>query len=73
MKTKHLFTFSVLLALTSSGVLLTEVSSTAEEPLKGQKSSSSSEKDAGKETIETKTEKKSAPAPVSPSSNTPIN
>jgi hypothetical protein len=43
MKTKHLFTFSVLLALTGSGLLLTEVSSIAQVTQTGQKPPSPSE------------------------------
>ena len=44
MKTKHLFTFCVLLALTSFGVLLTEVSSAIGDPKKGSWSTSSTGK-----------------------------
>jgi hypothetical protein len=65
MKTKHLFTFSVLLALTGSGLLLTEVSSIAQGAPNGVKT-------LDKKTTEPKADEKNTQSPEIPStSNTP--
>jgi hypothetical protein len=67
MKTKHLFTFFVLLSLTSSGVLLTEVSSIA----KGASEAIAQVKQNGGSTSDKKTTEPKAAEKTTPSSETP--
>jgi hypothetical protein len=62
MKTKHLFTLCVLLSLTSSGLLLTEVSSIAQGTQDGART-------PDKKTSEPKTSEKSTQSPEIPSTN----
>jgi hypothetical protein len=66
MKTKHLFTLCVLLSLTSSGLLLTEVSSIAQVTQTGARTSD-------KKTTEPKAGEKNTPSPAinTPDSSTP--
>jgi hypothetical protein len=66
MKTKHLFTFFTLLALTSSGMLLNEVSSIAQSAQNGGSTS-------GKKNTEPKAPEKNTPSPETPSINNTSN
>jgi hypothetical protein len=70
MKTKHLFTFFVLLSLTSSGMLLTEVSSIAEGASEAiAQSVPSGTKTPDKKTTELKDSEKSTQSPEIPSAS----
>jgi hypothetical protein len=70
MKNNYLLTFGALLALTSSGVLLTEVSSSAQSTQTGQKSSLSSKKSTEQKAKEANPQPSEAPS-IIPDNPTP--